>query len=240
MSKHATTATMTRRELLGGGGALAASLVLAACGGSSDDVTEETQAEEATQSEEAPASDATEAEDGASDTAGLGHDGALVIGTDCIFPPYVWRADTESEYTVAIRDEDAFADGYDMQICKIIAEELGLTPIVWAMTADAIPQIMHQGAIDIAAGGLSADFLARDAWAEYARTSDACFVEHYSYDAYGAPHHDDSGEETPLFLAVSAEKEDVLPQINEILAGISDEERQQMWEAATARSETAV
>ena len=54
-------------------------------------------------------------------------EGTLRVGMECGYAPYNWQQVNESEFTAVIADNNGYADGYDVQIAKRIAADLGLT-----------------------------------------------------------------------------------------------------------------
>ena len=80
--------------------------------------------------------------------------GVLKVGMECNYAPYNWSQTTETEYTVKVKD-GMYADGYDVQIAKKIADELGVTleikPIEW----DGLIPALESGEIDMVIAGMS-------------------------------------------------------------------------------------
>ena len=52
----------------------------------------------------------------------------LVVGMECNYAPFNWTVTEESDTTMPIENASGYADGYDVQIAKMIAEE-GLPPV---------------------------------------------------------------------------------------------------------------
>ena len=50
----------------------------------------------------------------------------LVVGMECNYAPFNWTVTEESDTTMPIENASGYADGYDVQIAKMIAEELGM------------------------------------------------------------------------------------------------------------------
>lgn len=80
--------------------------------------------------------------------------GKLVVGMECTYAPYNWSQTIENEYTVEIQD-GLYADGYDIQIAKKLAEHLGveleIKPIEW----DGLITALKNGQIDVIIAGMS-------------------------------------------------------------------------------------
>ena len=105
----------------------------------------------------------TDDTDGAADdaadtneTATLGDGKTLRVGMEAAYAPYNWQATEESDTTIPIENvEGAFADGYDVQIAKRIAEELGMEPVAVKMDFGALVDSLNNGTIDIICAGMS-------------------------------------------------------------------------------------
>ena len=101
----------------------------------------------------------TDAADDAADTneaATLGDGKTLRVGMEAAYAPYNWQATEESDTTIPIENvEGAFADGYDVQIAKRIAEELGMEPVAVKMDFGALVDSLNNGTIDIICAGMS-------------------------------------------------------------------------------------
>ena len=102
--------------------------------------------------------DARDAADDAADTAAttLGDGKTLRVGMEAAYAPYNWQATEESDTTIPIENvEGAFADGYDVQVAKRIAEELGMEPVAVKMDFGALVDSLNNGTIDIICAGMS-------------------------------------------------------------------------------------
>ncbi len=103
--------------------------------------------------------DADDAAGDAADTneaATLGDGKTLRVGMEAAYAPYNWQATEESDTTIPIENvEGAFADGYDVQVAKRIAEELGMEPVAVKMDFGALVDSLNNGTIDIICAGMS-------------------------------------------------------------------------------------
>ena len=55
-----------------------------------------------------------------------GDGSVLRVGMEAAYAPYNWQVSEESEYTIPIENvSGAYADGYDVQIAKRIADAFG-------------------------------------------------------------------------------------------------------------------
>ena len=108
----------------------------------------------AKESGDAAATDAA-ATDAAAAT--FGAEGTLRVGMEAAYAPYNWQATVESEYTIPIENvSGAFADGYDVQIAKQVAEGLNLKPVAVKLEWDGLIEALGQGQIDVIIAGMTA------------------------------------------------------------------------------------
>ncbi len=253
-----------------------------------------------------------DAADETSDTAGtgvLGDGETLRVGMEAAYAPYNWQVSEESEYTIPIENVDgAYADGYDVQVAKIIADGLGMDPVAVKLDFSSLIDSLNNGQIDIVCAGMSvtperadsADFsdsyidddivLITTEDSAYASATTFAELEGASIMGQAATMFDDvidqiadvadinhmtpgetvpavveslasgtsdiityselsvpslleaypdfveldmtdafDGSEMPDNAAIAQGQEDILEQINEIIAGISQDERQEMW-----------
>ena len=83
-------------------------------------------------------------------------DGVLVVGMECAYAPFNWTETAQSESNVAIEDlSGAYAEGYDVQVARILAEELGLTLKIKALDWGALINSLNSGLIDCIIAGMS-------------------------------------------------------------------------------------
>ena len=54
----------------------------------------------------------------------------LRVGMECNYAPFNWTQTTASEYTVPIEGGMGYADGYDVQIAKKVADSLGMELVI--------------------------------------------------------------------------------------------------------------
>lgn len=78
----------------------------------------------------------------------------LKVGMECDYAPFNWLQQSATDRTVPVTS-GGYADGYDVQIAKIIAEKLGvelqITPYVW----DGLVPALQAGTIDCIIAGMS-------------------------------------------------------------------------------------
>ena len=87
---------------------------------------------------------------------GLTTEGVLVVGMECAYAPFNWTETEKTETNVAIANvPGAYAEGYDVQVAKMIAEELGLELQVKALDWGALINNLNTDGIDLIIAGMS-------------------------------------------------------------------------------------
>ena len=82
--------------------------------------------------------------------------GKLVVGMECAYAPYNWTTTTPSDTTVPIANsKGTYADGYDVQIAKMIAAALGVELEIMAIEWDGLIPALESGKIDMIIAGMS-------------------------------------------------------------------------------------
>lgn len=76
------------------------------------------------------------------------------VGMECDYAPFNWTQAEESEYAVPIQG-GGYADGYDVQIAKIIAEKLGRELVIVKTEWDGLPMAVRSGKLDAIIAGMS-------------------------------------------------------------------------------------
>ena len=91
-----------------------------------------------------------------STNTGLSTEGVLVVGMECAYAPFNWTETEKTSSNVEIANlPGAYAEGYDVQVAKILAEELGLQLQVKALAWDALINNLNTGGIDAIIAGMS-------------------------------------------------------------------------------------
>ena len=80
--------------------------------------------------------------------------GKIVVGMECAYAPYNWSQTTENEYTVKIAD-GLYADGYDIQIAKKVADSLGVELVIKPTEWNGLLSALGSGQIDMIVAGMS-------------------------------------------------------------------------------------
>lgn len=82
-------------------------------------------------------------------------EGTFRVGMECNYAPYNWTQAEASDYTVAIEGGGGYADGYDVQIARKIAEGLGKELVIVKTEWDGLPMGVMTGAFDAIIAGMS-------------------------------------------------------------------------------------
>ena len=82
-------------------------------------------------------------------------EGTFRVGMECNYAPYNWTQAEPSEYAVPIEGGGGYADGYDVQIAKRIAEGLGMDLEIVKTEWDGLVPSLMSGVIDVIIAGMS-------------------------------------------------------------------------------------
>lgn len=141
------TKDISRRSFIRMSGAMAAALGLAACGPAQEGTTDSTASSDAGEAQNTTAAASTE----------FGSEGKLRVGMEAAYAPYNWQETAENEFTIPIDNvEGAYADGYDVQVAKMIGKALGLTPVAVKLEWDGLIDALNGGQIDCIIAGMTA------------------------------------------------------------------------------------
>ena len=80
--------------------------------------------------------------------------GVIVVGMECAYAPYNWATTTQTEFTAKVSN-GKFADGYDVQIAKVIAAHLDVELEIKAIEWDGLIPALESGEIDMIIAGMS-------------------------------------------------------------------------------------
>ncbi len=80
--------------------------------------------------------------------------GVLKIGMECAYAPYNWSEAKANDYTVKVSN-GAYADGFDVQIAKYIANALNVRLEIKAIEWDGLIPALEAGEIDGIIAGMS-------------------------------------------------------------------------------------
>lgn len=78
----------------------------------------------------------------------------FVVGLECNYAPFNWTQAEQTQDSVVIPG-GGFADGYDVQIAKLIAEGLGRELVISKIEWDGLPPALLSGKIDAIIAGMS-------------------------------------------------------------------------------------
>lgn len=81
--------------------------------------------------------------------------GKLTVGMECGYAPFNWTQTDDSNGAVAIEGGKGFANGYDVQMAKKVADELGLTLVISKTDWDGLPPAVNSGIVDAIMAGMS-------------------------------------------------------------------------------------
>lgn len=82
--------------------------------------------------------------------------GVLKIAMECAYKPFNWTQMTDANGAVAIQGKPGeYANGYDVQVAKYIAAELGMALEVYSYAWEALIPAVQSGAIDGIIAGMS-------------------------------------------------------------------------------------
>lgn len=79
----------------------------------------------------------------------------LIIGLECNYAPFNWTENTKTESNYAILDTKTYAEGYDVQIAKIIAQQLDKELVIKKLEWGALIPSVQNGTIDLIIAGMS-------------------------------------------------------------------------------------
>ena len=82
--------------------------------------------------------------------------GTFKIAMECAYAPFNWTQTTNANGAVPISGKDnLYANGYDVQIAKYIAAELGMALEVYSYEWDSLIAAVQSGAVDAIVAGMS-------------------------------------------------------------------------------------
>lgn len=93
--------------------------------------------------------------DPAKDLDGVKSAGVIKVGMECAYAPFNWTQPGDTDGAVKIANAEGYANGYDVQIAKNIAEELGVGLEIYAYEWDALIPAVESGKLDCIIAGMS-------------------------------------------------------------------------------------
>ncbi len=82
-------------------------------------------------------------------------EGTLRVGMECNYAPFNWTQASPSDTAVPIEGGIGYADGYDVQIAKKIAESLGKELVIVKCEWDGLTMGVSTGSFDLIIAGMS-------------------------------------------------------------------------------------
>jgi len=79
----------------------------------------------------------------------------LRVGMECAYAPFNWTQNDDSNGAVKIADSENYANGYDVQMAKKIADSLGYDVTIVKTEWDGLIPALQSGKIDIIVAGMS-------------------------------------------------------------------------------------
>lgn len=79
----------------------------------------------------------------------------FVVGLECDYAPFNWTDSSKNATNYPIFGTSLYADGYDVQIAKMIAEGLGKTLVIKAIAWEGLTEALQNGQIDAIIAGMS-------------------------------------------------------------------------------------
>ncbi|MGI6771026.1 MAG: transporter substrate-binding domain-containing protein [Acholeplasmataceae bacterium] len=79
----------------------------------------------------------------------------IVIGMEADYAPYNWSTSVSTDFTHPIHGRNDYADGYDVQIAKLIAAGLGKKLVIKAIGWDGLPPAVQSGQIHLLLAGMT-------------------------------------------------------------------------------------
>ncbi len=79
----------------------------------------------------------------------------FTVGMECAYAPFNWTESIKSDTNYPIDGTNLYAEGYDVQIAKKIADELGYRLVVKAIEWDGLIPALESGQIDAIVAGMS-------------------------------------------------------------------------------------
>ena len=79
----------------------------------------------------------------------------LTVGMECDYAPFNWTESTKTDTNYPIDGTKLYADGYDVQIAKRIADSLNYRLVIKAISWDGLIAALESGQIDAIIAGMS-------------------------------------------------------------------------------------
>ena len=93
--------------------------------------------------------------DPAKDLDNAKKNGVLKVGMECGYAPFNWTQTDDANGAVKIANADGYANGFDVQVAKRIADALGVKLEVYAYKWEALVPAVQSGKLDCVIAGMS-------------------------------------------------------------------------------------
>lgn len=93
--------------------------------------------------------------DATKDVENIKKAGVLKVGMECAYTPYNWTQTNADNDAVKIANAEGYANGYDVQTARKIADSLGVELEVYAYKWDALIPAVESGSLDCIIAGMS-------------------------------------------------------------------------------------
>lgn len=90
-----------------------------------------------------------------SETPDAADDGKFRVGMECDYAPFNWTQSEPSDTAVPIEGGAGYADGYDVQLAKQLAEAMGKELVIVKIEWDGLTLALQSGKIDAIIAGMS-------------------------------------------------------------------------------------
>lgn len=79
----------------------------------------------------------------------------LVVGIECAYAPFDWTTSEANDHTAQLYESDLYCDGYDVDVAKHLADELGMELVVKKIEWDGLIPALQSGVIDLILSAMS-------------------------------------------------------------------------------------
>lgn len=79
----------------------------------------------------------------------------FVVGMECDYPPFNWTEMMKTDTNYPIDGTNLYAEGYDVQVAKMIADELDMRLVIKAIEWNGLISALETGKIDAIIAGMS-------------------------------------------------------------------------------------
>lgn len=142
------------------------------------------------------------------------------VGMECAYAPNNWQESEATDSNVPVENvAGTYAEGYDVQIAKAIAEGLGKELVIVKLSWDGLIDALNQGQIDAIVINVE------NAQGYLASNPNFRLVTFDEGSGFTLPAKGSC-------VGLRKSDNELLDQINTILSGIDDDARAAMWQAA--------